>query len=235
MGGEFGPFSLGGLARYASIPLLLLAFSAASAWRCRRTDTLPLAVVLCAAGFLALTLRTQRFIEYLVPLAVMGAALTLRPHVRSVIPSLILVGGVAWAGLFGRHPLDLMRERTDLFPGPVREVAAQIVPPGVQVVTCDWRFTGEMMLALPGRRFIVALDPVFFAVNDPQRYRVWFETVRNPEPGSAALLRDTFDAQYVMCTSAPQWGPFLTSLRDDPDAAVRGVVGYWRIFELRPP
>ena len=48
------------------------------------------------------------------------------------------------------------------------------LPAGSQVVTCDWRETGELLLALPDRRYLVALAPMLFAAHDPERYRTWF-------------------------------------------------------------
>jgi hypothetical protein len=90
------------------------------------------------------------------------------------------------------------------------------------------------MLALPERRFVVALDPVFFHMKDPERYRIWFDTVRHPPERPALLLRDTFDARYVLCDHREKWRPFREALACDPDSALRGVVGFWRVYELRP-
>ena len=92
-----------------------------------------------------------------------------------------------------------------------------------------------MLLALPERRFLVALDPVFLAVNDAERYRIWYETVHEPPDEPALLLRDTFDADFVLCGEREIWRPLHEALERDPAAALRGVVGLWRVYQLRPP
>ncbi len=234
LGGEFQPFSLPGFGRHALLPSLLALAALRRSWAVRREDALPLAAALCAAAFLAVTLRTQRFIEYLVPFSMLAAALTLTGSRLRSLPAGVLAVGVALMALLGRHPLDLMRQRTDLIPPPVREALAGLIPPGAQVVTCDWEFTGELLLALPGRRFLVALDPVLFAVQDPRRYRIWYQTTHDPPPRPARLLGTTFAAGYVLCAGEPKWGPFLKSMAEDPDTALRVRVGPWRIFQLRP-
>ena len=233
LGGEFLPFSIRGLGRYLFIPAILTVAALKKSWAGRRVHSPALAFAACAFLFLLMTLRTQRFVEYLVPFALAAAALCWKELRFRALPALLILAGLLHTALFGMHPIDLIRYRTELFPPRIRESAEMVIPPGAQVVTCDWRFTGEMMLTLPGRRFIVALDPVFFAVNDPERYRIWYETVRNPPPRPAALLRDTFDAQYVMCTTARSWRPFLVTLDEDPEAELRAAAGFWRIYRLK--
>jgi len=63
-----------------------------------------------------------------------------------------------------------------------------------------------MLLALPERHFMVALDPVFFWILDKARYRTWYDTVHDPPPEPALLLRASFDAQFVLCDIRPSWG-----------------------------
>jgi hypothetical protein len=110
----------------------------------------------------------------------------------------------------------------------------QIVPEGEQVVTCEWHSTGEMMLALPERRFMVALDPVFFAMRDADAYRLWFETIHDPLTDAAAVLRDHFDPRFVICDRRMKWLPLVTALEADEAARLRGIFGLWVVFELLP-
>ena len=75
------------------------------------------------------------------------------------------------------------------------------------------------MLALPERRFVVALDPSLFRILDPERYRIWYETTREPPVRPAALIRDTFDARWVLCEvhrGHMQSWPLVRELERDP-------------------
>jgi len=101
-------------------------------------------------------------------------------------------------------------------------------------VTCDWGMTGRMLLALPERYFLVALDPVFMWVEDQDKYRTWYKTVHSPPNEPAALLRDTFDAQFILCDSRPKWARFHGALMRDSVAQPRLATGVWRVYELRP-
>jgi hypothetical protein len=232
MGGEFRPFSPVSVVRYV-VPAALAAGAAlAFAWRRRRADAVPLALAVTAVAFLLVTLRTQRFIEYLAPFAVVALALAWRPpRPRRVVPGLVVAGAV-WIALFARHPIGLLLDRMQTFPPEVAAALREIVPPGEQVVTCEWEITGEMMLALPERRFVVALDPVFFAMQDAERYRLWYDTVHAPPADAARRLRDGLDGRYVICDRRMKWLPLVRSLDRDPEAAWRGVHGYWVVFEL---
>jgi hypothetical protein len=106
------------------------------------------------------------------------------------------------------------------------------VPEGEQVVTCGWGHTGEMMLALPERKFVVALDPVFFSMKDDDLYRLWFRTMHAPPPSPAGLLRENFAARFVLCSRDREWEPIIDALIADPEAELRGVHGDWVVFEL---
>lgn len=235
MGREFEPFNLASLILYMLLPAALLAAAAVFAWRKRHEDVLPPALAAITVGFFIITLRTQRFIEYLVPFTVFTLAVAWRPRVeRRVVPALIAVG-VIWIGLFARYPLELLRVRENAFPPTVAAELRAIVPEGEQVVTCGWEFTGEMMLALPERKFMVALDPVFFAMKDSDLYRLWFDTIHEPMPDAASVLRENFAARYVICQRVRKWGPIIETLNADSEAAFRGIHGKWVVFELLPP
>jgi len=233
LGGEFKPFSLKGLGRYVLLPATLALGSLIANLYKPSQRALALTASFIACAFLLLTLRTQRFIEYLVPFAVWSAALTWRPtHARSIG---MLVGLAAvWLLAFGRYPLSMMARRAPAFPDPAPALLQRVVPEGAQVITCDWRYTGEMQLALPNRRFVVALDPVFFYANDPETYGYWYETMHSPRTDPAAGLRERMGGQYVLCTTEPQWRPLLAALDRDPEARLSAVAGLWRLYALKP-
>jgi hypothetical protein len=234
LGGEFRPLSPAGLLRYALVPGLLTGIASVAGWRTRRSDPLGLVFATASLGFVLLTLRTQRFIEYLAPLAVLAAAFSLRGATPRWLPAGALVAALVWMGSVAMHPFERMLGRRELFPEPVAASLAQAIPPGTQLFTCDWEFTGEMMLALPERRFLVALDPVFFARRNPHAYRVWFEMVRRPPAEPAGVIRETFGARFVLCDLRERWRPFLEALDGDPMAQRRMRVGVWNLYEILP-
>ncbi|HEX9288423.1 MAG TPA: hypothetical protein VF904_02780, partial [Anaeromyxobacteraceae bacterium] len=93
--------------------------------------------------------------------------------------------------------------------------------------------TGEMMLALPGRRFMVGLDPYFFYRGDPARYRLWFDLVRRPPPNPALVIQEAFASRYVLCESPlEEYQPLLRALLRDPGATLKGRSRLWMLFEL---
>jgi hypothetical protein len=232
MGTEFEPFELASLVLYLFWPAVLLAAAAMHAWRTRHEDVLPVALTAIAICFLVITLRTQRFIEYLVPFVVFALAVAWRPRSeRRVAPFLVAVG-ISWIVLVAPEPLERLRARQDLLPPAVAAQLRATVPEGEQVVTCGWGHTGEMMLALPERKFVVALDPVFFSMKDDDLYRLWFRTMHAPPPSPAGLLRENFAARFVLCSRDREWEPIIDALIADPEAELRGVHGDWVVFEL---
>jgi len=233
LGGEFKPFSPMGMVRYLTLPTAGALVALALGWRDRQRDSLPFVVALTALAFAVLTFKTQRFIEYEAPVAALALGLAWGMRARNpLLPAILALVGLVWTAGLGMRPIEMLRGRTILFPPAVAEELARVIPRGAQVVTCDWEFTGEMMLALPDRRFLVALDPVFFYRGDPVAYRTWFSLVRDPPPRAAAVARDDLRGDYVLCDSRPRWRPFIELLDADPEAEFVGRYGYWYVMAL---
>ncbi len=260
LGGEFKPYSMMGMVRYMTVPTLMGVVAVTLGWRVRKADVLPLAMALAALAFGVLTLKTQRFIEYQAPVSALALGLAWTagplcglgrwPGVGSVshgasragdstprwqlLPTGLLLLGLVWTAVLGTRPIEMLRGRTILFPPKVTAELQQAIPEGSKVVTCDWEFTGEMMLALPERSFLVALDPVFFFRAHPEAYRAWFSLVRTPPERPAAIARDVLDGEYVLCDSRERWRQFLYNLDQDPESAFVGRYGYWYVLRLLP-
>ena len=60
------------------------------------------------------------------------------------------------------------------------------IPVGARVFTCEWGLTGNLMLALPDRRFLVALAPTLFQAKDPELYKLWYAMSTTSASGSCA-------------------------------------------------
>lgn len=218
MGGELKPFSFLSFCRFVLPAALITGAALVMAFRHRRKDSVPLAFAIAATAFLAMTLRSQRFIEYLAPFAAAAGALALGPHMSRRSVSFLLGGALLFTALVGRRTIMLLDDRTELFPPHIVARLRAVIPEGAQVFHCDWQFTGEMLLALPNRRFIVSGDPIPFVRKDPTRYRIWYDLIHEPPALPAARIRDTFGASFVLCEERANFIPFFQRLAADPGA-----------------
>jgi len=233
LGEEFRHFTLYEWWRYLGATVLASGCAMVVGWRHRRDDTLTLAFSLATFAFGLLSVFTARFAEYFVPFAFVSLAFASR-HLRwrHLVAAVTL--GLA---LYSAAPLaDLvrgLREREELIPDELAARLRERIPPGAQVFTCGWLLTGTMMLALPDRRFVVALDPTFFLVRDPGLYRLWFSIPRQPPPDVAEVIRKGFGARYVMCLREARYGSFFERLALEP--GVRSIVStpYWNVYALQ--
>jgi hypothetical protein len=233
LGREFEPFALAGLLRWVFVPAGLAAAGGVIAWRRRREDPAPLAFALAALAFLALTLASSRFIEYLAPFAAAAFALALGTDARRWAAAAV-GGAFAFTAAFGAAPVLALGTRGDEIPPVFMQFLRDRVPPGAQVFTCDWGVTGELMLALPERRFIVALDPVLFFAKDPQLYRTWYALSREGPPDAAEVIRSRFGARWALCAARPESAPLLRRLARDPGVRTVLASRLWYLYDLGP-
>lgn len=232
IGSEFQPLDAAGLLAHGALPIAAAAAALALAWRSRR-DPLPLALALAAAGWAAMTVASSRFVEWLVPFAVTALALAARDLAAPRVAPLAAAAAVTWTALLGRGPLERMRLRLlDVAPETGAAWRAS-VPQGAQVYTCGWITTGELMLTLPERRFLVALDPVLFWKGDPARAAAWLRLRWAPPPLPALPIRAIFGASFVLCERAlPEYWPLLRALDGDPGARVVAADPLWVLYQL---
>jgi hypothetical protein len=239
VGAEFARFSAGELLRAGLVPLAVALVAALVAWRGRgraatALDTRAGAVsaAALAVAFALLTLRAQRFVEVLVPFAVLALGLAWRPRLRPAVVALVGVGTLAW-GLDGGRSLRALWSRRDVVPPVVAERLSALVPPNAPVFTCSWGATGELLRAMPGRRAMVALNPTHFARIDPMGYRLWVAATHAAPPSPVRLVRERFASDYAVCERNAETAPFRTALARDPELRAREVVGGWEVFDVR--
>jgi hypothetical protein len=235
LGQEFDPFSPGQWLEWLLAATGMAAAAVALAWRQRRENPAAVAFSLAAVLFGALTVRTARFAEYLVPFSVAALALATRGLARRVVVLAVLAACLLYTGPRSVEMIRGLGRRPDFVPPPFGAWLREQIPPGAQVFTCDWGHTGDLMLALPDRRFIVALDPTLLYVNDPERYRLWFEIPRRPPLHAADVIRDRFGARYVICLWDEAFRGLLDGLGREPGVRPLFVAAPWSIFDLGPP
>jgi hypothetical protein len=233
LGAEFRPFGAIDLMRFALVPAILTAAAAVVAWRRRSEDDASLAFSLVALAFAALTLASSRFIEYFAPFAAAAFALALRER-GPRLASAALAAAFLFTAAFGARPVLALGTRGDEIAPPFVEFVRERIPPGAQVFTCDWGLTGELMIALPDRRFIVALDPVLFHAKDPELYAIWYALPREAPADAAQVIRSRFAARYVLCAALPGSAPLLRRLASDPEVETVLASPLWFLYDLGP-
>ncbi len=233
LGTEFLPLNAENTIRLLLIPFAMAAGAAVLGWRGRVKDHVPLAFALAALGYAVMTAASQRFVEYLAPFAAAALALALRDGAeRWAIRA--LAASFAFTAAFGSRPVLALGTRGNDIPPVFSQFLQERIPEGQQVFTCDWGLTGELMIALPDRRFVVALDPMLFHAKDPELYRVWYALPREGPPDSRQVIQQRFGARYVICFARQDSAPLLRRLRSDP--AVRTLLEskLWYVYDLGP-
>jgi hypothetical protein len=257
LGGEFQPFSPRGGLRYLSLPLACLGLAVVAQLQRMRAagglraalspaglDPVAAAASLAGLGMAVMTLKTQRFIEYLAPFSLLALAVAqrgaggpgwlFRAAAGDRLPLGLLVLGLGWTVAVGSHPLRMLAGRSVIYPPPVEEAVQQLIPSGAMVFHCDWLTVGEAMLALPDRRFLFALDPVLFWRGDPAAYQLWFDLLHAPVEAPGAQLRAVIGADYVLCDARPAWDQLRANLAADPALAGPVEVGPLQLWKVLP-
>jgi len=231
MGIELLPFSLQQW-RYWMIPTVSIMVAASIlAWKERKQDRMGTTFTLAALAFFILTLKSGRFAEYFIPFSALSLALfSYRIQWKWFPQSVVAVTLVLSLLLGPEAAVHGFRHQEDLAESIWPYLQEQI-PPGSQVFTTDWEFTGDYMLALPDRKFIVALDPTFFSRQNPQLYNEWFDITRNGPENSVELIRSHFHSRYVIGLNHPSRYALFNRLVSTPGVKVL-LSGKWVLFDL---
>jgi hypothetical protein len=205
------------------------------AWRNRQTDMVSLAFAFAALGFCVLTIKSARFAEYFAPFSVAAMALASRSiRWRFFLPVIIIITMV-WMAWVQPNILTNFSKRPNDMPPHIAAFLQQQIPPGAQVFNTDWDYAGWLMLTLPERRFIVALDPTFLYEKDPELYRLWYQIRYDTPTGSAETIRRRFGARYVLGFNRPNWKKLFSQLRSEPGVQTLLISDTWFLFDLGAP
>jgi hypothetical protein len=236
LGREFDPFTTGEWARWLLVAAVMAVAAAVLAWRDRRRGgPVPLAFALAALAFGLLTVRTARFAEYFAPLATTAFALAAQ-HVAWRPLAAVALGLSALYGAPSKlETVEALGSHEDLMAPALEASLARAIPPGAQVFTCEWGLTGRMMLALPERRFLVALDPTLFLDHDPELYQLWYRLPREAPAGAAAVIRERFGARYVICRWDARFRRFFDRLAFEPGVRMIALAEDWNAYALTEP
>ena len=232
LGPEFLPFTVEQWLRWLLGAVAMAVTGLVIGWRNRRNDSLLLAFAFAAAVFWILTGRTARFAEYFIPFSAVTMALASRSISWRWCAPAVFATVLIYSGEPLSETLHGLGTKTERIPPQLASSLQQQIPVGSQVFTTDWGHTGTLMLALPDRRFIVALDPTLFLVKDPALYRLWFTIPRRPRPGIAEVIRQRFGARYVVSFWDQRFSKFYYILASEPGIKTLLVSDMWMVYDL---
>jgi len=235
LGIEFLPFTVTQWMEWLLACVSMAIAGLVFAWRNRKKDFLSLAFALVTVLFGILTGLTARFAEYFIPFSVATFALAMRWIPWKAFPIIVLCVILPYTGFALTETLHGIGIKINRIPSPLVSRLQQQIPKGSQIFTTEWGHTGTLMLALPDRKFIVALDPSLFLVKDPGLYQLWYDLPRNPKPGMAETIRRKFGARFVISFWEVRYDEFYYRLSLEPGVRTLLVSPLWMVYDLGPP
>jgi hypothetical protein len=235
LGLEFEPFTIGQWARWLLPSVIMVLAAIVLAWRNRRNDITSFSFALTAFIFFVLTVKTARFAEYFIPFTVIAFALAARSLSSKLLPAVVFGATLLYTCVPLYETVQGLGSYEDRLPPALATKLQKLIPPGSQIFTSEWGHTGTLMLALPERRFIVALDPTFFYMKDPALYNLWYKLPREAPPDTAEQIRRYFGARFVLSFGDSRWDAFHNRLASDSSVRMPLVSDYWLLFDLGEP
>lgn len=239
-GWEMLPSSSRDLVVWEAGALLALFYGAYRIARTGRSSPESRSLLVICAGFLALTLMSRRFIEFLSPFSVLFAAVSFRDsagpssvtrrgrRLRAVAVGAALLALAAW------NVLGAWRTIADENPpdyGPAATWIRENVPAAETVFHTGWDDFPQLFFHAPDQHYLVGLDPAFFYVTDPTRWKLWDDVWAGKVEDPFAVVRRQFRARWAIATRND---PGLTRAASlDPRFLERFRDGAASVFELR--
>ncbi len=107
--------------------------------------------------------------------------------------------------------------------------------PGDRVFTANWADSAPLFYAAPQLQSLVALDPTFFLIADPDRFRLYADTVQGREIDSARVIREQFGARWVTVWRFPAHKALATRLLKSGQASVAFADPFYLVLDLGEP
>jgi len=235
MGGEFDPLGFSGWFRVLLVPTFFAVAGGYLAWRERKYDPLYPAIAGAMILFALLTARTNRFLEYFVPFSVLTLALLTKKYRKPYLLLACAACSIVFTLYGGGYLFDYIFRQDErswqMNPALVEKTAA-LIPVGSNVFTCGWEYTGGLLVNLPDRNYMVALDPTLLYKRDPNLYDLWYRTLLYAPPDAAQTVRKNFDSRYAVCLDDPSLYPFFSALSNNSRVTVLHSDGKWVLFDL---
>lgn len=226
VGNEWYPYGFGDLvANGAFASLLVLLALIGVVIRFRAQSKRSWALFLLMAGAMALTLKSRRYVEYYIPLAVLFSAVSISDALRGVSWPKIVAQfrdwffrrrtGQIFGGLIALYLAlgigfvagrDFRNELNDLHQGfrydKLQAVSAWLAantPPGSRIVHSDWDEFPVLFYHNTHNTYIVGLDPTFLYKANQDQYWTWAKITLGTYTGDVVEgVRDDLGAEYVL-------------------------------------
>jgi hypothetical protein len=107
--------------------------------------------------------------------------------------------------------------------------------PGERVFTANWADSEPLFYYAPQLQSLVALDPTFFLIADPERFRLYANLVRGREAQPARAIRERFGARWVTVWKVPAYKSFATELVRSGQASIAFADPFYLVLDLGEP
>jgi hypothetical protein len=206
VGREWAPYDPLGLFANASAALAYLAFGVAALGDGRwRREGGALAAFGVAFVFLALMLRSQRFVEYFAPMATLFAALSGGAAVAElgVTKRRLLVGLLTTVltanavGIGSMLALQGAKTPYDRYAAAA-ELVAREAPPGAMLCTTDWDDFPWLYFYNVESTYLIGLDPTYLRNRFRDAYWDWVDASVGKVPRPSDVFGERLPCAYVM-------------------------------------
>lgn len=206
VGKEWAPYDPAGLFVNAGVAIALMAFGVAALGEGRWRDR-PRAVAagIVAAAFFALTMRSQRFVEYFAPTATLFAALAggavvaelgtnRRRLLVGVLTVVLMANAIGIGSMLARGAVKTPYHRY----ATAAELVARTAPPGAMLCTTDWDDFPWLYFYNVESTYLIGLDPTYLRNRFRDAYWDWVDASAGKVPRPSDIFGHRLPCAYVM-------------------------------------
>jgi hypothetical protein len=117
-------------------------------------------------------------------------------------------------------------------PRPMAEWLAKHGRQGERVFTANWADSAPLFYYAPHLQSLVILDPTFFLLADPERFRLYVDIVEGREAEPARAIRERFGARWVTVWKGPGYKTFATRLVRSGEATMAFADPFYLVLDL---
>jgi hypothetical protein len=218
--------------------VLVVLLATRPAWR------QPRVLLIAGLGMLALfsgLFLWLRFFELAAPLTLLAIAVgsTLPAGVarwkmaRTTLAGIVVL--ILVANVFTFKRLRDYHTGQYALPRAMAEWLAENGRPGERVFTANWADSAPLFYYAPHLQSLVTLDPTFFLIADPERFRLYASLVRGREAEPARAIREHFGARWVTVWKVPAYKSFATELVRSGQATIAFADPFYLVLDLGEP